>query len=220
MVLTYKQLNDMAQKIVDEYRSPNDHPYINVDIEKLFKKLYNLKFKYCSLSSDDTILGFFSSVPMNCFVKKNGITTTIQLDGNTALIDESLLQDKFTGRRNFTVAHEGAHYILRHIPDAPWIAYRETIDKGIVTDWAEWQANTLASCLLMPENSVRYIFWSFYGSEHLEKITPFNDELFCPFTAMADYFGVSKQALAIRLQKMGLVDDIILSATISIFKED
>lgn len=220
MVLTYQELNDMAQKIVDEYRSPNDHPYINVNIEELFKKLYNLKFKFCDLSGNSSILGLFSSIPIRFTIKENGISTLIQLDGQTALIDESLLQDKYTGRRNFTIAHEGAHYILKHIPGAPWIAYRETIDKGIVTDWAEWQANTLASCLLMPENSVRYIFWSFYGSEHLERISPFNEELFCPFVAMADYFGVSKKALAIRLKKMGLVDDVMLSATISIFKED
>lgn len=220
MVLTYQELNDMAQNIVDSYRSPNDHPYINVNIEELLKKLYGLKFEYYTLSNDSSILGLFSSVPVILYVYKNDEPAIVQLDGRTALIDESLLQDKMTGRRNFTIAHEGAHHILNHIPNEPWIAYRDTIDKGYVIDWSEWQANTLASCLLMPENSVRYLFWSFYGCEHLEKITPFNEEIFCPFIAMADYFGVSKQALGIRLKKLKLVDDIILSASINVFKED
>lgn len=220
MVLTYQELNDMAQKIVDEYRSPDDHPYINVNIEELFKKLYGLKIEYLTLSDTGVILGLFSSIPYSVPVRINGELGYFPLDGKTALIDESLLQDRLTGRRNFTIAHEGAHYILSHLPDRPWIAYRDTIDKGDVMDWTEWQANTLASCLLMPENSVRYIFWSFYGSEHLEKISPFNEELFSPFIAMTDYFGVSKEALGIRLRKLGLVDEVIFSATISIYKED
>lgn len=220
MVFTYKELNDMAQNIVDKYRNPNDHPYINVNIEELFKKLYGLKFKFYTLSCDSSILGLFSSIPVDLHVYKNNEPVTVFVDGSTALIDESLLQDKYVGRKNFTIAHEGSHHILRHIYENPFIAHRDTIDKGYVFDWWEWQANTLASCLLMPENSVRYIFWSFYSCEHINTISPFNDKLFSPFVAMADYFGVSKTALGIRLQKLGLVDEVILSASINIFKED
>lgn len=66
-------------------------------------------------------------------------------------------------------------------------------------DWDEWQADAMASCLTMPEKNVRYVFELFFQKSHVNKITPFNRVEYIAFSAMADFFKVSKTAMAIRL---------------------
>ena len=199
MVLSYKQINDIAQGIVNRYRALKSHPCVNVNIEELLYHLYGFKIEFFNLSKDGSILGVYSSLPVGLSVFHNGKKCFVELDGKTALIEESLLENNI-GRKNFTVAHEGAHYILNDVSGKVWFLRNELDCDKKINDWSEWQANTLASCILMPEDSVRYLFGKFYCSEFVENISPFRKELFAPFEAMADFFGVSKQAMAIRLQ--------------------
>ena len=219
MVLSYQEINDMAQEIVSKYRKLKENPCVNVNVEELMERLYGFKIRFYKLSKDNSILGIYSPVPIILSVFDKGKPFLVELDGKTALIDESLLQNN-TGRKNFTEAHEGAHFILSHLRQSKDILYRDTICENKTIDWIEWQANVLAACILMPEDSVRYLFWKFYCAEHIEKISPFIKEYFAPFEAMAEFFGVSKQALGIRLKKLGLVNEIILSASISVSKEN
>lgn len=219
MILSYQEINDIAQEVVNRYRKLKEHPCLNVNIEELLDQLYGFKIRFYELSKDNSILGIYSPVPIILSVFDNGKPLLVELDGKTALIDESLLQNN-TGRKNFTEAHEGSHFILSHLRQSKNILYRDTFCERKPVDWTEWQANVLAACILMPEDSVRYLFWKFYCAEHIEKISPFIKEYFAPFEAMAEFFGVSKQALGIRLKKLGLVNEIILSASISVSKEN
>lgn len=219
MVLSYKQLNDIAQGIVNRYRALKSHHCVNVNIEELLYHLYGFKIEFFNLSKDGSILGVYSSIPVGLSVSQKGKKLFVELDGKTALIEESLLENN-VGRKNFTIAHEGAHYILNDVSGKVWFLRNESICDKSVNDWSEWQANTLASCILMPEDSVRYLFWKFYSSEFVENISPFRKALFSPFEAMADFFGVSKQAMAIRLQQLNLTNSVILNTSILISKED
>jgi Zn-dependent peptidase ImmA (M78 family)/transcriptional regulator with XRE-family HTH domain len=88
-------------------------------------------------------------------------------------------------------------------------------------DWREWQSNTFASCLLMPEWSVAE---EFRRRVHVEFITVpqnanirdealriagaihFEDIVF--EKSLSDLFTVSRQAMAIRLLNLGLVQEV------------
>ncbi len=219
MILSYQEINDVAQEIVNRYRKLKEHPCINVNIEELLEQLYGFKIRFYGLSKDNSILGVYSPVPISLAVYSNDKLILVDLDGKTALIDESLLQ-KNIGRKNFTVAHEGAHYILSHLTQSMDVFHRYTINHKNSIECSEWQANVLASCILMPEDSVRYLFWKFYCEEHIKKISPFRKEIFAPFEAMASFLGVSKTALSIRLKQLKLVDEINLTESISVTKEN
>ena len=219
MFLSYDAINDMAQQIVNRYRKTLKHPRTDVDIVELLKQECDLNFEFYSLSNDASILGLFSPFPTDIPVWCDGTPTTIRTDGKTALIDASLLPKKMRGRRNFTIAHEGSHVILNHCSPEPWVAHRDAVVEYVVSDWEEWQANTLASCLLMPEDSVRFFFKSFYNAEHIDTISYLQNKLFHPLELMAEHFGVSKKALSIRLKKLELVDEVIFSTNLSIIKE-
>jgi hypothetical protein len=85
----------------------------------------------------------------------------------TVLLDASLQELSREGIMRFTLLHECAHQVLHRscyqsCPDA--VACRSAVLNGEIRDpekawtdgdWMEWQANYLASCLLMPISAVR-----------------------------------------------------------------
>ena len=140
-------------------------------------------------------------------------------------VDQSLLDHEIDGRLCFTFAHEAGH----------WVMHRRYIRSDVGADFSgrgvfcrardarepiEWQADYFASCLLMPETDVKCAFHSLYGAEPLRLVRV--ESSFCgpvcfdPCVAnwhlIADaviraggFSNVSKQAMIIRLQELGLV---------------
>ena len=137
------------------------------------------------------------------------------LDGKTVLVEKDLIDDeRQEGRRNFTIMHEGAHHILKIVyPNdygvaAPTIHYhKENKNQNKrITDWEEWQADTLASMLLMPKEVVSRGM-ALVGLPNkipaLSRIC--SGDTYIKFCYLANFLGVSKKALAIRLKQMGVV---------------
>ena len=94
-------------------------------------------------------------------------------------------------------------------------------------DWEEWQADTLASYILMPEDLIRQgMFWLDMGEQINilnKKFSPYMYEKFC---MLADMLGASRSALAYRMERLGLIKENHLSNPyivfdrINIIKED
>jgi len=145
-------------------------------------------------------------------------------------ISKILLNDKNEGRLCFTCAHEAGHWVLHSSlietaartgreprTGAEAVFCRE---KDARTP-AEWQADYFAACLLLPEEAVRAAFKTVFGDEALELYnvkkmfpsTPFhfdicveNWRLVAEAVRQAgDFSNVSKQAMIIRLQNLGLL---------------
>ena len=140
-------------------------------------------------------------------------------------VDQSLADNQNEGRLCFTFAHETGH----------WVLHRELIDQARRTEYdeafifcrvkdakkpIEWQADYFASCLLMPEEAVKRAFHQIYGAKPL--ILYNVKGAFCgpicfdpcvenwPKIAglvkeAGSFTNVSKQAIIIRLQDLGLV---------------
>jgi Zn-dependent peptidase ImmA (M78 family)/transcriptional regulator with XRE-family HTH domain len=88
-------------------------------------------------------------------------------------------------------------------------------------DWREWQANTFAAALLMPDWAVRRRFEGIFGEEFRVAESETNVREFALETAssngvsndpdgktLAEAFAVSRQAMAIRLMDLGLVKGV------------
>ena len=126
---------------------------------------------------------------------------------------------RFRGRRNFTVAHEIAHQILyRLFPDAYGMQRRTLCDYRRsskpckqITDWTEWQADTLGAAILLPEDAVQEGMFIFGLGEHMKvlskKYSPNKFESFC---RMADFLGVSRTTLSYRMEQLGLLERNLL----------
>lgn len=189
-----------------------------IEPEILIESVLGLTLDYQYLSDDGSILGLTSFCEMGVQVYDNDDSESFYyLDGKTVLVDKRLNEDvSLTGRKNFTSAHEAAHQILNMLfPDNygkrqsnRLHCYR--IDSELqktITDWEEWQANTLGAALLLPKPIVERAMFTFgFGNKIrlLNKLYARKD--YDKFCAMADFLGASKTALAIRLKYFGMLE--------------
>lgn len=106
-------------------------------------------------------------------------------------------------RQRFTIAHEIGHFIMHegeqvHIDENFRVHFRD-ITSSLATNMNEIEANAFAAALLMPENHVREAF-----AQIADGIESSNDDD-QQIQLLAKQFNVSKQALLIRLGKLGLL---------------
>jgi Zn-dependent peptidase ImmA (M78 family) len=123
-----------------------------------------------------------------------GMLGSTHADDKRVEISESITHE---GRRRFTVAHEIGHIVL-HVPllvarsnETPLFDLEPAPaqDKSM-----EWQADTFASCFLMPRQVLVHRFG--------ERVRQGD---WVPVDEVATFFGVSKEAATIRLESVKLV---------------
>lgn len=86
------------------------------------------------------------------------------------------------------------------------ICYRGRGPQYPIHDWGEWHADNLASALLLPIEVVHGALCKFdleNGIDTLNRI--YRPKEYGQFCEMAEFLGVSKQAMAIRLKRLGLL---------------
>lgn len=95
-------------------------------------------------------------------------------------------------RKRFTIAHEIGHFLLEHVSENSQELRDQTQNYSLTFfDPKEVAANKFAAELLMPADVVHKVFM----------MTTSDDVV----SEMADKFGVSKQAIKIRLKMVGLL---------------
>jgi len=130
-----------------------------------------------------------------------GVLGALDISNKTIWIDNSLSDDdNFTlmSRCNFTIAHEFGHYILHkklyNEENIQLYHYGDNQTNAIKN--METQADRFASYLLMPTIPLMRKLSSINQNQ------PFEKTLF----ELTRFFKISKEAMIIRLKKLGLVD--------------
>ena len=174
--------------------------------------LHNPKF------TDGTLLGItsFSQIGIEIFDDPNEQRFYF-LDGKTVLIESALKADVAqVGPYHFALSHEISHRILSMLfpfyngsVKGPLmcrsIAPRREDEEEI--DWYEWQANTLASAILMPKDMIIKGMARYGLGERIRMLNRvFRPQAYEGFSELACSLGVSKQALAIRMKSLGLLE--------------
>ena len=156
----------------------------------------------------------------------NDVLGATYVESGVICINERLFEHSSEGRLVFTCAHEVGHWVLHR----RYVDMEETNNskgEAIVCkpkdakEPIEWQADYFAACLLMPEKEIREAFDKVCSSEPIiirNAMSRVNmgarcDEPFVeqwPFIAAAmceagGFSNVSKQAMIIRLQDLGLM---------------
>ncbi|SEQ61747.1 ImmA/IrrE family metallo-endopeptidase [Nitrosomonas ureae] len=119
------------------------------------------------------------------------------------------LQNSYSPRRRFTLAHEIGHYCL-HSADSKrgFVDSQKTMSRTeSYWDSYESEANSFAAQLLMPftlllEEGTQII--AEYLSRELKKTMPTGIFI----EVMADKFGVSSKAMEYRLKNIGVIDNL------------
>lgn len=234
--LSRKDIEAIAARVFNDYKHLprfTGVPVAYVDPTILSTELCGLHIDHFHLSRDGLTLGMTSLNEFGVSVyDDSGQPCIYYLDGATILVEKDLKENASSyGRYNFTLLHETSHQILaRMFPNSPRavqnriVYYRGRSPQYPIQDWDEWQADNLASALLLPVEVIMQALSRFdleHGIDVLNKIyRPKEYERFCE---MAKLLGASKQALAIRLKRLGLLKKEYLRnphELVDVIKED
>lgn len=220
--LSRMDIEAIAEKYIRKYMElpeVQERTVYRIEPVLFLTNVLGLNIGYFHLSYDSSLLGLtaFEEVLVNVLTAGDE-EESVLLDGNTVLVESDLQYDeKLRGRKNFTLMHEGSHQIFKRLfpteygivrnQTSPVRYYRAGNEKSArIKDWEEWQANTLASAILLPQELIMQGMYLFSLGERIDCL----NRIYCPvvferFSAMADFLGSSKKALAIRMKQLGLV---------------
>lgn len=192
---TKVEFENLADYILRDYLGSEYESYKPFDVNAFAKDYLKLEISYCEFNPKDNIEG--------------------KRIGNQIQLDQRLNKPTRIGERNFTVAHECGHDLINwqdpnYVPDQT-INYRiRSQRKELKTenDFREWQANVVASCLLLRPCLVD---WTMFTFARKEKITVFGGYTIHRIDRyiirmMAQYLGVSQECLHYRLDRLGYLD--------------
>ena len=173
-----------------------------VPIEEIIEA-QGLIIEYQHLRKDMRVLGetVFENAEIPIYDMQAREYTTIFVEAGTILIDARLLMPGQEGRMRYTLAHELSHWLLHKKlflgsdclaakVDSPDHALSSEAEQDV-----ERQADLLATTLLIPIVKVKQAFYSLQGQLNSDGIV----------SRLAALFGVSKQAMRIRLTRHNLI---------------
>lgn len=186
-----------------------------VDIEGIANSM-GLNVVYETFAEDDfDKIGFLSDGRTSLKVKRINRIVSLTFPLGTIVVEACLRQEKESGKRRFTIAHEVGHFVIdRHDPmpqfqrtfDAEhWYS---TTELKRQFNLAEVQADKLAASLLMSFFIVDAALKDFNNGN---KLKIFGDNVFAPedrikIKKMAAQIGVSYTALLIRLKQFQMLN--------------
>ena len=215
--LSYRDLDEIASRVFRAYkRLPEAQSagcVLRVDPALLLRGVLGLSIEYRRLSRTGLILGLTSYHETGLELPDETEDLFI-LDGKTVLIEKALLAEDKQGRRNFTIAHEGCHHVLKMLFPKDYgcgldarrvLCLRET--DGIRTR-EEWQVDRLASMILMPRELVGQAMYLTGQDGRIDMLNPiWRQKEYESFCRMCGILGVSKQALSLRMKRLGLLGE-------------
>jgi len=192
-------LEAIARKVISQYDPCLLHVPSPIPVESIIEQVYGLTMEFQFIRSNGRVLGetVFETAMVPIYERGiGGGYKLIPVKAGTVIIDASLIHNRGDGRFRFTCAHELAHWVLHKefYTQRGETAAMTSVVRSSETDAAiERQADRLGCYLLMPKGAVKMAFYNTNGSASNKT------------TALAELFGVSRQAMQIRLEEMRLL---------------
>ena len=215
------EIEQIGNRIFNAYRKipcvSKTGTICRVDPDIVLNCILGIDIKYHHLSQDGKTYGMTSTGELG--VELCDMDELFILDGKTVLIEKDIKDNpKMVGKCNFTKCHEASHHIFKMLypndygseqdatPTKVYFSREQSGSQDYCFDFEEWQADTLASYILMPEYLIgQGMFWLGLGEriEILNKI--YSPYIYKKFCMLAEMLGASKSALAYRMEKLGLI---------------
>ena len=228
-VLRRNEIEVHGERLIADFQRDALFNVQPLDFMRFIELYLGLNLDIMNLSSNGVVMGMFvagetDSLPF--FNPVRNVAEYTHVDANTVIIDQRLISDtKKEHLLQFTLGHEASHGIYhrqflllkthQHTPSGvdkpgPVMLCRKgsvgpaqeengqliwTPEKRI-----EWQANKLASCLLMPRPAVRYLF------EANGRTGGHSEQVIKSIGDLVRECNVSREAAAYRLVDLKLAD--------------
>lgn len=216
--LSRHDLQRIADRVVAAYWKLPDAQVESYRIvpELLLNRVLGLEIEHRCLSRDGRTLGLTSFDEIGVEVYGSKSEDIFFLDGKTVLIEKALQESSKVGRYHFTVVHEGCHHVLNMLYPESYgsgvnerrvIAYRSGQHRNTNRDWEEWQVDTMTSYVLMPIPLLMKNLSRCGIKEPIQVLNAvYRRQEYQKFEQVSKLMGVSKQALAIRMMQLGLLE--------------
>ena len=215
--ISYGELEELGEGLIRHYLEQThiDKADRCIDIEGLANFL-GLKVIFEAFAEDDLDkIGFLSDGKTLLKVRREGRIISVCFPLGTIVLDTFLRQDRESGRRRFTIAHEIAHYVLdRHNPMPQFHRLYDSEREYTIQELkarltlTESQADRLAAAILMPRFTVMQALQEYNNGQ---KVKVYGQSVYAiedrkAIRKMAAQAGVSFAAMQIRLQELDLLE--------------
>ena len=198
----YKYLSDealevIARRIINSYDPSLLHTPTLIPVESILEQVYGLTLEFQCIRKNGRILGetVFENTMIPIYERRGSEGyKLIPVKAGTVIIDVSLINQRSAGRFRYTCAHELAHWVIdkNYFTELSLTAAMTRNMRSSETDMAiERQADRLACRILMPRNMVKKAYHANRNNNVIE--------------TLSDLFGVSRQAMKIRLKELKLL---------------
>ena len=223
MATTYmsrEELDELGEAIIKEYfrKHPNKAKSY-VDVDDFISNYLGLQLQYfCFAEEEMGKLGFLADGKTPLMVYQFNRVISHILPKNTIAISTAITGDKEHNRCRFTKAHEASHFILARVNNEEYSArfYNDFDSQKIygmqelsgMFNAGEWQANTLASAILMPRFLVEKTLDKHNQSRRVKCYGNYTLSIQDKkrIKAMANELNVSFSAFLIRLKDLRLLE--------------
>jgi len=221
-IIPKDHLDTVATDFLNEYFSEALLYPAQIPIEEIATNKMSLKLERVSITDDLSILGqmFFSDGGAEVYLKETDEVIIKNVHKGTMFIDPNVSLVRNIGSERNTIAHECVHWYMHRqyhqlaalagnsslavASRCPVEEIKKNENKWDDVDWMEWQANGIAPTILMPKvhfiNSVNKNMW--YQKYLKRREEAMLDVL---IAEIAEFYGVSKQSVSIRLKETGLI---------------
>jgi Domain of unknown function (DUF955). len=214
-IFTYDAIDELGDELIRQYLGPAADKAFCVNVEGFVTDYLGLPLVYRAFAEDDPDkMGFISDGKTSIQVYENGTVISKVFPRGTIVIEKFLCRESESGRKRFTIIHEGAHFVLdRALPRAGYHRefdherrYKPEEFRQMFT-LTETMCDRMGAALLMPRFMVRNLVYG-YGVE--DGIPVYGDNVLRPddyllIRRMADDMGASFQAFFIRLRELGFL---------------
>ncbi len=219
MFLSYEDIEDIATSALRDFRMKTGIDTIFTPIDQFAKDYMGLRIAFADFGDKD-ILGLTAYADTIYAIESKGVTHEIKIHAGDVLLDYCFIKSpehvrSMCGRRRFTLAHECAHQLLfQMLSDEEKAKFMNMYSTRRAyslralkskEDWNEWQANALGAAILMPAAEVMETAYHF---THGRKLVSYDGKFNLPDDLAMEHicgtFAVSKSAMAIRLEQLGL----------------
>ncbi|MDD4474212.1 MAG: ImmA/IrrE family metallo-endopeptidase [Eubacteriales bacterium] len=191
-------LETIARHVISKYDGSLLRTPASIPVETIMELVYGLKIDFQFIRNNGRILGetVFEDMVVPIYERENEEGyKLIPVTAGTVIIDASLINNRGDGRFRYTCAHELAHWVIHkgfYTQSGETAAMTKAVKSSESDKAIEWQADRLGSYFLMPKGVVKM---AFYRNRNDRNIVD----------TLALLFGVSRQAMEIRLVEMRLL---------------
>jgi len=217
---TYGEIETLCEAMIKDFMKRKHYTNSRcVDIEAFVTEYLGIPIVYETFAEPDPgRIGFLSDGSRPVWIIRGNTKKQVVFPERTAVIDSCLQRPNEIGRKRFTIAHEGAHYILnKHVPIQAQAAFHSDFDGEMVysrdmlhemMSIDEAFANRAAACCLMPQFLVQRNLNRYNSGE---KLPAYDGCVLAPeqkllIQKMADAMGVNYSPLFTRLKELDLLE--------------